>query len=237
MPTPRNDFEPSPETKLINLFQENKGGQLHVLVGYTSVWGLAWLGKHTKDFTEITLTVGDLKEQTFDNATEENRAEAISFLERTEVYVYNCDWYLGKSERQLHSKVFFCESSLGMPSVLVGSSNLTRRGLKSHTAGGDIDTLITPASNDIKKIRQQICFVEDIADGAKIQLLETIKAKQTVKNKGNKHKQENSNIVDLPIPKSPKPYDYKNSSASESIPSNLSFWKRWKYFKNNVPKV
>ena len=166
---PSQSPTPSPESRLDNLLRSlSEGGSVHVVVGYASVWGLAWLARRTKGCAEVTISVGDLAKSRFKKGTLEDRHTAIEFLERPEVHI--CNWYsktdgsTGKKSkdvrRKIHTKVYLAESNEGIVNALVGSANLTKQGLTSHTDGGDIDLLVTPVQSELKQVRWHIEWIE-----------------------------------------------------------------------------
>ena len=106
-----------------------------MLVGYASVWGLAWLQENTQG-RPVTLVIGDTKPHHFENATNPDRAKALRFLRRRDVRTLN--WYrTGRSAQgksMLHAKAWVVAEpeERSARAALIGSANLTRVGLQDN---------------------------------------------------------------------------------------------------------
>ena len=73
--------------KRINQFLQNHPtGALQVTVGFSSIWGLAWLNRRTKE-RRVDLLIGNTSKQYFRHGTREDREEALDFLSREDVTV------------------------------------------------------------------------------------------------------------------------------------------------------
>ncbi len=121
----------SAETRIVEFLAAHPGKPLRIAVGYASVWGLAWLGRHTQG-RSVKLLIGDAKRHRFQIATEGDRRDAISFLSRVDVQVMN--WYTKRGEnRSAHMKAWQMTDNDGRPRILAGSANLTQQGLQHNT--------------------------------------------------------------------------------------------------------
>ncbi len=110
-------------------------GYLYVVVGYASVWGLAWLQENTAR-RPVTLVIGDTKPFRFEKATDSDRRKALALLRRRDVEVLN--WYRTARSSQgasmLHAKswVVTDQESKAALAALIGSANLTKEGLQNN---------------------------------------------------------------------------------------------------------
>lgn len=116
-------------------FLRENPGHLHVVVGYASVWGLAWLQDHTQG-RPVSLIVGDAKAHHFEKATDADRRRALAFIGRRDVRVLN--WYRtarsAQGKSMLHAKAWIATDRSGRraTAALVGSANLTKVGLQDN---------------------------------------------------------------------------------------------------------
>jgi len=119
----------SPADVIERFLRDNPSGKLQLVVGYASAFGLAWLNEKTTG-RPVELLIGDTRTG-FSNYTEADRGAAIQFLQRPDVSVTN--WYRRRGgHRTAHAKAWAVQpdSAAGTPgAVLVGSANLTRKGL------------------------------------------------------------------------------------------------------------
>nr|MDE0502306.1 phospholipase D family protein [bacterium] len=134
-------------------------GHLFVLVGYASVWGLAWLHENTRG-RPVTLIIGDTKPHHFERATNRDRARALQFLRRRDVRTLS--WYrTGRSaegKSMLHAKawVIAAPRNRSAKAALIGSANLTRAGLRDNW-----EMMALAADGDLSRIWRQLDgFVE-----------------------------------------------------------------------------
>ncbi len=84
------------EERIAKFLQDYPVGPLQVAVGQVSVWGLAWLHRHTQN-RHVNLLVGDAQPRHFerdfdsatgpDSATNTDRRQALEFLRRDDVSV------------------------------------------------------------------------------------------------------------------------------------------------------
>jgi hypothetical protein len=102
--------------------KRNRDGPLLVVVGFASAFGLRWLHERTRH-RDVSLLVGDI-EIGFRKFSKDDRQSAVEFLRRPDVQVRQC--------ATLHAKAWLVHSDPSSPyagAVLVGSANLTKRGL------------------------------------------------------------------------------------------------------------
>lgn len=133
---------------------DNPHGHLYVLVGYASVWGLAWLGENTPG-RPVTLVVGDTRPHHFESATNADRAKALRFLRRGDVRTLS--WYrTGRSAQgksMLHAKAWIIAEpeERSARAALIGSANLTKVGLQDNW-----EMMALAADGDLPRIRRQL---------------------------------------------------------------------------------
>lgn len=109
---------------------DHHGVPLTVAVGYSSVPGIAWLARRTAG-RRVRLLIGDCRPQNFKHSKAQDRADAVAFLERSDVVVRN--WYKKRGgSSEAHLKVWVAHD-LPRPAVLSGSANLTHQGLYRNT--------------------------------------------------------------------------------------------------------
>ena len=126
---------PNTEKRILEFLERHPEEPLRIAVGYASVWGLAWLNKHTKG-RPVELFIGNAKPRYFSNATEPDRSAAQKFLSRSDVAVRN--WYRRHGAKsEAHLKAWVVQTNTA-PAVLMGSANLTRAGIQeNHEAMGE----------------------------------------------------------------------------------------------------
>ncbi|MDE0602871.1 MAG: phospholipase D family protein [bacterium] len=104
-----------------------------VCTGSASVKGLAWLARQVGSGQPVTIVIGDMTEQSFAVATEDDRRVAAAFLRRDDVKVHN--WYRQKPVKKIaHGKavVALLGGRNEAVAALVGSANLTDKGLSDN---------------------------------------------------------------------------------------------------------
>lgn len=118
-----------PAEQIERFLRDNPSGPLLVTVGYASAYGLGWLNERTAG-RPVKLLIGDTRKG-FSKYKERDRLAAIEFIQRQDVSVLN--WYRKKGgQRTAHAKAWLVEPDLhaGISgAVLVGSANLSKRGL------------------------------------------------------------------------------------------------------------
>jgi phosphatidylserine/phosphatidylglycerophosphate/cardiolipin synthase-like enzyme len=134
-------------------------GHLHVVTGFASMAGLAWLARLTGR-RPVTVAIGDLRTG-MDNFVARDAAEAAAFVNRSDVRVLN--WYrTGKNKlgaAVAHAKVFAVEGPEQRPiAVLAGSANLTMAGLNDN-----VETMVEAVPNDRDAAFRQVVWLEQQA--------------------------------------------------------------------------
>ena len=112
----------SANRQIEQFLKRNRDGPLLVVVGFASAFGLRWLHERTRH-RDVSLLIGDIGTG-FRNFSRDDRRSAVEFLRRSDVQVRQC--------ATLHAKAWLVHSDPSRPSagaVLVGSANLTKRGL------------------------------------------------------------------------------------------------------------
>ena len=147
------------EQRIIEFLKKNPQGHLYVLTGYASVWGLAWLHKHTSG-RPVTLLTGDARKKRFAKATESDRKSALKFLSRDKVTVKT--WYSKKTpgrEAIVHAKAWIVKKSDEYV-ALVGSANLTEQGFQhnfemmARVADVEVRSLVTAMKGALAKAKE-----------------------------------------------------------------------------------
>lgn len=149
-------------------------GHLHVVTGYTSMAGLAWLARRAAK-RPVTVVVGDLRTG-MDNFEARDAAEAAEFISRPDVRILN--WYrTGKNKKGAaiaHSKVFAVEGPEGKPiAVLAGSANLTMTGLSAN-----VETMVEAVQKDRDAAFKQVVWLERQAWDATDRVMEKARPKE-----------------------------------------------------------
>lgn len=112
--------------RIERFLDEHPGVPLTVAVGFSSPNGIAWLARRTRNRT-VRLLIGDCRPRYFRHATNEDRYEALAFLGRSDVEVWN--WYRTHgTASDAHLKVWIAHDA-PRPAALNGSANLTHQGL------------------------------------------------------------------------------------------------------------
>lgn len=122
-----------PASKIKAFLDEHRGADVVVCTGTASVKGLAWLAGQIGRGRRVTVVIGDMTEQSFAVATDDNRRVAAAFLRQSNVKVYN--WYRQKPVKKIaHGKaVVVLQSGRNKAAAaLVGSANLTNKGLSDN---------------------------------------------------------------------------------------------------------
>ena len=142
------------ETLIKRFLQDNSDGHLYVVVGFASVWGLAWLQDHTRG-RPVTVLIGETRSQHFENATDFDRKKALAFVDRGDVQVLN--WYRSARSAQgksnLHAKAWVITDRNGRTATaaLIGSANLTKVGLRTNW-----EMMAAPAEHELPRLWAQL---------------------------------------------------------------------------------
>ena len=109
--------------------RDNPAGSLEIVVGFASPIGLRWLAERSEG-REVRLLIGDIRTG-FSRVSEPDRIAAIRFIKRDEVQVVN--WYSKRGgHKTANAKTWMIkptEHAGKACEFLVGSANLTRKGL------------------------------------------------------------------------------------------------------------
>lgn len=110
-----------------NFLAKYSDRKLRVVVGYASVYGLAWLAERTEN-REVDLLIGFYGNKSFRNDSSDSISAAKSFLQREDVKVKS--WFTKESDRcSVHMKAWHALDSNNAHRILSGSANLTKQGL------------------------------------------------------------------------------------------------------------
>lgn len=132
----------STEDRIRQFLRDHPDGPVKIVVGFASVWGLAWLDDHTRG-RPVHLLIGDVRKHRFSKADFVERKRALEFLRRRDVKITN--WYRRHPQKsEAHMKSWLIESA-GGPHVLTGSANLTRSGIQHNR-----ELMVEPAPADIR---------------------------------------------------------------------------------------
>ena len=150
------DFDHWAMARIEKFLADYPAGHLHVVTGFASMAGLAWLARVTER-RPVTIVISDLRTG-LDNFEVRDAAVAEAFVNRSDVRVLN--WYrTGKSKlgaAVAHSKVFAVEGPEHRPiAVLVGSANLTMAGLNDN-----VETMVEAVPADRDADFEQVIWLE-----------------------------------------------------------------------------
>ena len=162
------DFDHWAMARIERFLADYPAGHLHVVTGFASMAGLAWLARLTER-RPVTIVIGDLRTG-MGNFEARDAAEAAAFVKRSDVRVLN--WYrTGKNKlgaAVAHSKVFVVEGPEQRPiAVLAGSANLTMAGLNDN-----VETMVEAIPKDRDAVFKQVVWLERQAWDASRQILE-----------------------------------------------------------------
>ena len=105
--------------------------RLVVCTGYVSVKGLAWLARQVPANRGVTIVIGDMRPNNLAKATDEDRRVAAKFLRQGNVEVHT--WFRTKPvKRMAHGKAVAAINNGRLVAALVGSANLTEKGLSDN---------------------------------------------------------------------------------------------------------
>ena len=101
--------------------------KIRVVIGYASIYGLAWLAERTQN-RKVDLLIGFYGNQSFRNDSTESISNAKRFLCREDVTVRS--WFAKDPARgSVHMKACHTLDSNNAHRILSGSANLTKQGL------------------------------------------------------------------------------------------------------------
>ena len=122
-------------SRIEQYLRDHPDGDLLIAVGYATAAGMAWLAQRTAG-RRVSLLIGDTRSQYWNKVPEPDRATCLAFMHRPDVEIRN--WYRTKrshsGESAAHLKVWAMHDNWSPMSALVGSGNLTRKGLDSALA-------------------------------------------------------------------------------------------------------
>lgn len=150
------------EAAVLRFLDKHKGGKLRVVVGYASVWGLAWLSRHCGG-RPVDLLIGNCQPHWFKKSTEEDREEAIRFLKREDVTLSN--WFSSENNKTIHIKAWYLRNETGYK-VMSGSANLTKQGMLFNE-----EFLGEHEGEEAVKLREQLQSLFERAKDAKSRVL------------------------------------------------------------------
>lgn len=123
----------SASSRIEQYLKDHPKGDLLIAVGYATAPGMAWLARRTAG-RRVSLLIGDTRSQWWKKMSESDRAACLAFIRRGDVEIRN--WYRTKRSRSgessAHLKVWAVHNNWSPVSALVGSGNLTRKGLDNN---------------------------------------------------------------------------------------------------------
>jgi len=156
----------STEERITEFLRSHPDTPVQVVVGYASVWGLAWLHRQTKG-RRVHLLIGDMRKHHFARASDIDKQQALEFLARPDVEISN--WYKKKPPpSEAHIKAWMIESP-GKVAVLTGSANLTKQGIQHNR-----ELMVEPSGKDLNYAVSQINQLFDDAWDYKAKLRQNI---------------------------------------------------------------
>ena len=133
VPRPESWYGMSASPRIQQYLNDHPNGDLLIAVGYATPAGMAWLARRTSG-RRVSLLIGDTRSQWWKKVSESDRAICLAFIRRPDVEIRN--WYRTKrshgGESAAHLKVWAIHNNWSPASALVGSGNLTRKGLDSN---------------------------------------------------------------------------------------------------------
>ena len=110
-------------------------GGLLIAVGYATPAGTAWLAERSGN-RQVQLLIGDTRYQYWKHVSDRDRKACQAFIERPDVEIRN--WYrtnrsaAGESAAHLKAWAVAADDDGAATGILVGSGNLTRKGLTDN---------------------------------------------------------------------------------------------------------
>lgn len=128
MRVPNDQSQPAQHIE--RFLQDNPNGHIYVATGFASPYGLAWLHRRTRHRTVTVVIGGSSLDVTYwKKGSKEDKDAAREFLDRSNVGVRV--WKGSYPDSELHAKLWITKSHDGID-VLLGSANLTKRGLRTN---------------------------------------------------------------------------------------------------------
>ena len=137
------------EQRIIEFLKNYPKSKLRVVVGFASIWGLAWLNHHT-DGRQVDLLIGNTDAEYFEPGTSEEREGALDFLEREDVTVAGWNKMISDRTRTITIAWHVVDSE---PHLLAGSAHLSQNGLQlneelmAEIARDEIDAAVKKIDN------------------------------------------------------------------------------------------
>ena len=137
----------SASSRIEQYLKDHPSGDLLIAVGYATAPGMAWLARRTAG-RRVSLLIGDTRSQWWKKMSEPDRAACLAFIRRGDVEIRN--WYRTKRSRSgasaAHLKVWAVHDNWSPVSALVGSGNLTRKGLDEN-----VEVMVEAHGNDMRQ--------------------------------------------------------------------------------------
>lgn len=134
-------------SRIEQYLKDHPNGDLLIAVGYATAPGVAWLARRTAG-RRVSLLIGDTRAQWWKRVSEPDRAACLAFIRRGDVEIRN--WYRTKRSRSgessAHLKVWAVHDNWSPVSALVGSGNLTRKGLDDN-----VEVMVEAHGNDMRQ--------------------------------------------------------------------------------------
>lgn len=167
-------FDSHAMARIERFLADHPAGHLHVVTGFASMAGLAWLARKAAK-RPVTVVIGDLRTG-MDKFEARDAAEAAEFISRPDVRILN--WYRTDKNKKgaaiAHSKVFAVEGPEGRPiAVLAGSANLTMAGLSAN-----VETMVEAVQEDRETAFKQVVWLERQAWDVTDRLMEKARPKE-----------------------------------------------------------
>ena len=163
----------TPANHIRKFLRDNSQGPLWVTVGFASAYGLGWLNQQTTG-RKVNLLIGDTRTG-FSKFSEYDRQQAIDFLQRSDVSVKN--WYRRRGgHRTAHAKAWMVcpDPQVGVESAaLVGSANLTKKGLFENT-----EMLALAAKSEHPRLLEEMHELMELGWSCEDRLRRMLKAEQ-----------------------------------------------------------
>lgn len=112
--------------RIAQFLKDHPDVPLRVVVGYTSIWGLAWLNRRTEG-RQVDLLIGKTGSKYFEHGTREDRKDALEFLRRKDVSVYGWNKRIDDRSRTI---MIAWHVDDGGHHLLAGSAHLSKQGLQ-----------------------------------------------------------------------------------------------------------
>ena len=134
-------------TRIEQYLVDHPAGDLLIAVAYATPAGMAWLARRTTG-RRVSLLIGDTRSQYWTKVTESDRDACLAFMRRSDVEIRN--WYRTKKSRSgeasAHLKVWAVHQHWSPVSALVGSGNLTRKGLDDN-----VEVMVEAHNRDMRQ--------------------------------------------------------------------------------------